>query len=336
MKRHDPHHVTIAFIAQQVGVSVPTVSKVINGRPDVSPSTRERVEAAIREHGYQRPEKPSHRASLLELVFHELDSPWALEIIRGVEGVARSAGHGVVISQLHGRLAPEAEWVQSALSHRPAGVISAFSELTHHQRSQLAARGIPYVTIDPSGEPLQDAPSVGATNWSGGIAATRHLLELGHRRVAMIGGPEEILCARARMDGYRAAMDAARLDVAGLLRRGDMRVRAGFTLGRDLLALPAPPTAIFTSNDLQALGVYDAARAAGARIPDDVSVVGFDDLPLACWIGPALTTVRQPLVEMATTATELLLDLVRGRHPQHTRVELATELVVRQSTAPPR
>jgi DNA-binding LacI/PurR family transcriptional regulator len=153
----------------------------------------------------------------------------------------------------------------------------------------------------------------------------------------VIGGPAWILCSRARLDGYRAAMDEAGVPIdPQLISHGEFQVEEGIDRGRALLALPDRPTAIFTGNDLQALGVYQAAREARLHIPEDLSVVGFDDLPVAQWVGPPLTTVRQPLVEMAVAAAELLLEMANGDAPTQARVELATELVVRESTAPPR
>ena len=184
---------------------------------------------------------------------------------------------------------------------------------------------------------MHQTPSVGATNWSGGLAATRHLLDLGHRRIAMISGPVDWLCCRARLDGYRAAMDAARVPVdPDLVRVSTLYVEGGFRDGVELLNLPDPPTAIFAANDLQALGVYEAARQAGIRIPEDLSVVGFDDLSFTQWAGPPMTTVRQPLVQMGAAAAELVLAVADGNPPENNRLELATTLVVRQSTAPPR
>ena len=328
---------TIARIAAETGVSVPTVSKVINGRSDVAAETRQRVEAALAAHGYWRSDRSTRRAPILELLFHELESEWALEIVMGVEQVAREHDLALVLSEMQGRRTPGRGWIEGVLARRSTGVISVFSDLSESSRSQLKTRGIPLVVVDPTGEPLHDTPSVGATNWSGGLAATRHLLGLGHRRIGMIGGPESILCSRARVDGYRAAMDAAGVAVLPeLVRHGNFHVQDGIEIARSLLRLPEPPTAIFAGNDLQALGVYQAAREARLHIPEDLSVVGFDDLPVAAWVGPPLTTVRQPLVQMAVTAAELVLTMARGEQPSQTRVELATELVLRESTAPPR
>ena len=192
------------------------------------------------------------------------------------------------------------------------------------------------MVVDPAGEPLHDTPSIGATNWNGGLTATRHLLGLGHRRIAVIGGPSGVLCSRARVDGFRAAMDEAGAPIdPTLVSHGAFGVDEGIAAGRRLLARPDRPTAIITGNDLQALGVYQAAREARLHIPEDLSVVGFDDVPLARWVSPPLTTVRQPLVEMAEAAAELVLGLARGEEPAQIRVELATELVIRESTAPP-
>ena len=326
---------TATEIARIAGVSAPTVSRVLNGRAGVALSTRERVEAVIREQGYRRPETDTP-AAIVELVFHALESLWALEIIRGVERVARAHGLAVVLTEMEGRLTPGRAWTEQVLARRPAGVIAVFSELTVAQQSQLAARGIPLVVLDPTGEPLHQTPSVGATNWSGGLSATRHLIELGHRRIAMINGPVAWPCCRARLGGYRAALEMAGLPVdPDLIRDSTLYVEGGLRDGAALLAGPNPPTAVFTANDLQAHGVYEAARRAGVRIPEELSVVGFDDLPFSRWAGPPLTTVRQPLAEMGAAAAELVVALARGEQPRHTRLELATELVVRESTARP-
>ena len=327
---------TLADIAEVTGVSVPTVSKVVNGRKDVSAETRRRVEAAIVEHGYQRSAGSRTRAPLLEVIFHELESEWALEIVRGVERVAGRHHLAVVLSEMQGRRTPGRGWIEGVLARRPIGVIAVFSDLNESMRAQLAARDIPYVVVDPTGEPLHDTPSIGATNWNGGLTATRHLLSLGHRRIGVIGGPEWILCSRARIDGYRAAMDEAGVPVGpDLVSHGRFHVEEGIDRGRALLRLNDRPTAIFAGNDLQALGVYQAAREARLHIPEDLSVVGFDDLPVTQWVSPPMTTIRQPLVRMAEAAAEMALAMARGEVPAQRRVELATELIIRESTAPP-
>ncbi|MEV0531426.1 LacI family DNA-binding transcriptional regulator [Kitasatospora sp. NPDC050463] len=327
---------TLAEIAREAGVSAPTVSKVLNGRADVAPATRERVEDLLRRHGYRR-RGGARTSPLLDLVFHELESSWATEVIRGVENVAREEGLSIVLSESAGRLTPGQSWVDGVLARRPTGVLLVLSGLDRSQRDQLAGRDIPFVVMDPAGDPGQGVPAVGATNWDGGLAATRHLVDLGHRRIGLIGGPGRMMCSRARADGYRAALDMAGLAYdPELVREGDFHHEAGHRVGLELLSLPDRPTAVFAGNDLQALGLYEAARELGLRIPEDLSVVGFDDLPLARWVGPPLTTVRQPLTEMAEVAARLVIDLARGARPAALRVDLATNLVERSSTAPPR
>ncbi len=327
---------TMAVIARVAGVSVPTVSKVLNGRSDVAPETQRRVEAAMRDHGYRRTSRSARRTPLLEVIFHELESEWGLEIVRGVERVAGKRDLAVVLSEMRGRRTPGRGWIEGVLARRPLGVIAVFSDLSDTMQAQLRTRDIPFVVVDPTGEPHHDTPSIGATNWNGGLTATRHLLGLGHRRIAVVGGPEGILCSRARMDGYHAAMDAAGVPAqTQLLSHGPFHVDEGVGQARRLFRLPEPPTAIIAGNDLQALGVYQAAREARLHIPEDVSVVGFDDLPIARWVSPPLTTIRQPLFEMAETAAEMVLDMADGIAPAQSRMELATELILRESTASP-
>lgn len=332
----DAGTITIASIAARAGVSVPTVSKVLNGRADVADTTRDRVEAIIRESGYRRPGGATP-APLLELTFHEFHGPFAIEIIQGVEQVARRHRLGVVVSEFQGRHSPDHTWLKDVLDRRPTGVISVLSDTDSAHLTQLTARGVPIVLVDPTGDPSGQTPAVGATNYSGGLCATRHLLGLGHRRIGMIGGPEPVPCSRARLSGYRSALEEAGIAAdPGLVRHGGFVVQDGRAHAADLLRLPDPPTAVFAGNDLQALGVYQAARTLGLSVPRDLSVVGFDDLPLASWSDPPLTTVRQPLSAMAVLATTMLIDLTAGITPTPHRTELATTLVVRESTAPPR
>ncbi|AUG81918.1 LacI family transcriptional regulator [Kitasatospora sp. MMS16-BH015] len=326
---------TLAEIAQEAGVSAPTVSKVLNGRADVAPATRERVEELLHRHGYRR--RGGRQASpLLELVFHQLESAWAMEVIRGVENAVREEGLSIVLSESAGRLSPGQSWVDGVLARRPTGVVLVLSDPDPTVGEQLTRRDIPFVVLDPAGDPGRGVPAVGTTNWDGGLAATRHLLDLGHRRIGLIGGPARMMCSRARADGYRAALDMAGIPYLDeLVREGDFHHESGRRLGLELLGLADRPTAVFAGNDLQAFGLYEAARELGLRIPEDLSVVGFDDLPPARWVGPPLTTVRQPLTEMAEVATRMVIDLARGTQPGALRVDLATSLVERGSTARP-
>jgi DNA-binding LacI/PurR family transcriptional regulator len=326
--------VTISYIAESAGVSIPTVSKVINGRAGVAPDTRARVEALVSRYGYRRP-TPNSRSRVMEVVFDELEDMWGVKIIRGVQRVAREHRVGVVLTEFGPQRNGIRYWIDDTVARRPSCVVTV-AQLSDEQRDELRARGIPFVVFDPTVELPDDVPFVGATNWNGGRSAARHLIGLGHRRIATIGGPDGALCGQARLDGYRSAMEGAGLPMdAGLVVRAPFTREAGHAAALDLLSRDRRPTAIVAGNDLQALGVYQAARALGLRIPADLSVVGFDDLPIAGLVDPPLTTVRQPLTEMAAAATELALTLGRGVEPPQIGLELATKLTVRDSTAAP-
>jgi DNA-binding LacI/PurR family transcriptional regulator len=260
--------------------------------------------------------------------------------------VAHGAGLGTVVSAIHARAGtsgagtsggePARQWLDNLERRRSEGVVLVLEDLSPGQRSRLEALEVPYVVIDPRGEPDPRIPSIGAANWAGGMAATRHLTDLGHRGIAIISGPEGMLCSRARLDGYRGALESAGLPSdPALVRYGDFRHESGYVQAGSLLELPSPPTAIFAGSDQQAYGACEAARERGLRIPQDLSIVGFDDLSVSRWFSPPLTTVRQPLAEMGALAARMLLRLARGDVLETRRIELATELVVRESTAPP-
>jgi LacI family transcriptional regulator len=332
-----PDRVTIADVARAAGVSVPTVSKVLNGRAEVAPATRDRVQALLAEHNYRRrgSGRPQ-RVGLIDFVINELDSPWAVELIRGAEEAAHGAGVGLVVSAIHGRRSDARKWLDGLATRRSDGVVLVVSELPRADQQRLAELNVPLVLIDPLGSADPTIPAIGATNWAGGLAATEHLTGLGHRRIGVITGPRRLLCSQARLDGYRAALE--RVGVApdpDLVRYGDFHQPSGRVAALELLDLADPPTAIFAGSDQQAFGVYEALRARQLRVPEDISVVGFDDLTICGWVSPPLTTIRQPLEQMATMATRLLLDGTGYDAGQARHVELATSLVVRESTAPP-
>lgn len=328
--------VTLKEIATQTGVSMTTISKVLNGASDVSSPTRALVEESLRESGYRR-RKSRKRREYIEVVLHQLDGDWVLAVIEGVRESAARAGLAISLSVTGDTRAPGPEWLDSVVRRGPTGIVLLFAGISPEQRAMLDARGIPFVIIDPAGDPAPGFPSVGSANWSGGLAATRHLLELGHRRIAAITGPENVMCALARLDGYRAAMTSAGIEIEpGWIRHGNFQREAGERHARELLRLPDPPTAIFAGNDPQALGVLHAAQAMGIDVPHDLSVVGFDDLAIAELASPRLSTIHQPLREMAEQATRMVLQFLDDMPPEVTRMELATRLVVRDSTAPPR
>jgi DNA-binding LacI/PurR family transcriptional regulator len=326
--------VTIEQIAKAAGVSTSTVSKVLNGRKDVSTTTRQRVQELAAKFDYERRSVPKV-PPLIDLVFEELESPWATEIIRGAVAAAQPLGLSVALTSLSEGTERSA-WLDHIISRGTVGIMLLLSSLSARQRSVLRSQRLAFVVIDPRGDPGPDVPAIGATNWAGGLDATRHLIELGHERIAMISGSPDLLSSRARMDGYRAAMGTAGLPIdQRLVQWGDFHVEGGFKNAVAMLALDEPPSAIFAGSDLQAIGVIEAARERGLHVPEDLSVVGFDNLPISRWTSPPLTTVRQPLIEMAMMGVELITALARGEPVASSRLEVATSLVVRESTAPP-
>ena len=328
--------VTLATVAQAAGVSLPTVSKVIRGRPDVAPETRQAIERLLTEYGYvpRAVRRQSPRRRTFDLAFDALESAYSLELIKGVAEAAAEVAVDVVVG-----LTPDdphgIQWAQRLTESGRIGVICVTSAITAEQVAHFQRAEIPLVVVDPDHVP-EGVPSIGATNWAGGLSATEHLIALGHRRVATITGRPTALCARARLHGYHAALEAAKIPPdPELVRYGDF----GFDLARSealaLLDLADRPTGIFAGNDYQAFGVVEAARIRGLRVPEELSVVGFDDVAISRWASPPLTTVHQPLVKMGRVACQTLLSMAAGDRPESDRIELATHLVVRESTAPP-
>jgi DNA-binding LacI/PurR family transcriptional regulator len=322
---------TLAGIAAEAGVSVSAVSKVLNGRTDVAAGTRSRIAALLRRDGYQVASRLGF--GVVDLLIATLHTPWAEELLRGTVQAADEAGTSVVVSTVDSPGGFTA-WLDRATARGTDGALLVLHLPDSMELQGLAAARIPLVVIDPPEEPGPGIRSVGTTNWQGCLTATRHLIELGHRRIAIIGGPEHLWSSRARLAGYRAALEAAGLPTAGeLIRRDDFCTEGGRRQARELLALAQPPTAIVAGNDPQAFGVLQALGERGLRAPGDLSVVGFDDVPVASWATPALTTVRQPLAAMAATAFRMLHARPGAGEPHH--IELATTLVIRESTGPP-
>ncbi|CAM5611013.1 LacI family DNA-binding transcriptional regulator [Streptomyces fumanus] len=324
---------TLAVVAREAGVSVPTASKVVNGREDVAPETRRRVVEALDRLGYvRRPRFDTARAPrLVDLVVRSLESSASGAVLHGVEAAAYDAGVDVLVSACPARGRGGLDRIAARGS---SGVLFDLAELPAAHYAWLAQHRVPFVMIDPAVEPPPGVVSVGAANWQGGVTATEHLLKLGHRRIAVIAGRRGTPVSSARIAGYRSALTAA-----GVPERPEYVRHAGADRGaarrmRELLDLPEPPTAVFVCSDPMALGVYEALAERGLRVPDQMSVVGFDDLPEARWATPALTTVRRPLSEMAATALRLLLRMMDGARPESTRTELSTRLVKRASTGP--
>jgi LacI family transcriptional regulator len=334
-----PSASTLTSIAAKAGVSLSTVSKVLNGRTDVAPDTRERIAQQLRQHGYEPGSKLGFGVVDLllgagECAVNGEHSPWAEELITGTVMAAAEAGHSVIVTPVSSPGAFD-RWLSLAAARGTHGALSVLHLPRGMELQRLAEASIPVVVVDPAEEPTAKIRSVGTTNWQGGVTATRHLIELGHRRIAAIGGPTNLWSSRARVDGYRAAMLEAGLPVdEQLVRRDQFSVAGGRQQATKLLAMADRPTGIVTGSDAQAFGVLQALGDLRLRAPDDVSVVGFDDVAVASWAAPALTTIRQPVAAMAATAFRMLR-ADEGATAEAHHIELATTLVVRDSTGPP-
>jgi LacI family transcriptional regulator len=319
----------MAEIAHAAGVSLATVSKVWNGRADVSDHTRQRVDELLRVHGYRgRRHWNTETAGTIDVIFSEIDCAWEGEHLRGIEAAGHEAGVRVVVSSLARGETARRQLLQRLRAGRTDGAILATMTAAGPLVTALNRLNVPVVALDPVCRPAGDLLSVDAANFAGARAATAHLLELGHRRIGLIAGLDELLCSRARLDGFMAAHDDAGVPPElDLIEHGEFDFPSGVVAGGRLLDRAVPPTAVFAMSDLMAIGVYEAARLRGVSVPDQLSVVGFDDLPGATWASPPLTTVRQPLREMGALAARTALGLADGG-------VLGTRLVVRESTAP--
>ena len=331
-------------VAQLAEVSRATASKALNGRPDVSPSTRDRVLAAAERLGYKQPAATQEGARLIGLVGDNLISPYTLDVIRGAATAALQAGVGL-ITQCTPTAPPTGtpmplsrEWFEHVRRQGWLGVITVTTHLTRQQIADIRELGIHLVAIDPANALPADIASIGATNWNGGVEATEHLIRLGHRSIGFVRGTTGSVPAAERLQGYLSALMMHDLPHDARLVAGDeFSAEAGLRAGLELLSLPEDirPTAVFAANDAIALGVYQAARQLGLHVPDDLSVVGFDDSLLAPLVTPPLTTVSQPLEDMGAAAVRTLVDISQSRPVTGGPIRLATSLSVRASTAPP-
>ncbi|MBE3010618.1 LacI family DNA-binding transcriptional regulator [Microbispora sp. NEAU-D428] len=327
---------TLATVAASAGVSVATVSKVLNGRSDVAPETRSLVLSLLEQHDYVAPPQRRGEAApdTIEVEFDADLNAYSTEIVQGAVQAGADLDVAVVVS-IRRNADRTGGWARELVAAGRRALVAVTGELTSGQLTALARARLPLVVIDPLNLPRARVTSVGSTNFAGGMAATQHLLALGHRRVAYLGGPATAACNQARLHGYRAAMETGEAPVLpGYVRTGHFHYHDGVAGGAALLDLPEAPTAIFAGCDDIALGVLEAARARGLRVPEDLSVVGFDDTQVARMASPPLTTVRQPLREMGAVAVRTALRLAAGEQVESHHVELATELVVRGSTAP--
>ncbi len=335
---HQPRaRVTIRDVAERAGVSVATVSKVINQRYGVAADTMARVQAVISELGYEASlvaqSLRNHRTNVIGILVADLE-PFSTELLKGAADAIRGSGFELVVYSAGGRAGDMVGWEKRYLS-RLSGTLVDGAVLVTPTVVDLQY-GAPVVAVDPH-TGSSDFPTVDADSLTGARLATEYLLGLGHRRIALLAGRSDLQSAKLREEGYREALAAARVPFDdALVRVGGYDPELSAVAARELLGSARRPTAVFAANDVSAIATIEVARELGLRVPEDVSVVGFDNIPESALCTPPLTTVNQPIRTMGERAVELLIRLIREQPVERTHLTLATELVVRGSTAPPR
>jgi LacI family transcriptional regulator, galactose operon repressor len=336
-----PGRATIRDIARLAGVSVATVSRVLNDRPDVSSETRDEVLRQIREHNFTTNRSARAlsvgRTGLVGLTLPMVNAEYFTSILSGAtEALYEQDMRAVLCPTLHEH-DREVGLLDRLMHGTTDGAIILLPSESSEELKVLHEHGFPFVVADPR-EPLDDGiAGVSAAHWAGAKVAVDHLLSLGHTRIAAITGVRGWDASEQRLNGYLAALAGAGvLPAPELVAESNFVIEGGRIATAALLDLAEPPTAIFAFNDNMAVGALQAARDRGLRVPDDLSVVGFDDSERASLVTPALTTVRQPLEEMGRIAVSLLTRLIEKQRVEALRIELATRLIVRDSTAPPR
>lgn len=334
--------VGIKDVARVAGVSVGTVSNVIN-RPDtVATETRARVLSAIDRLGYVRSESARQlragRSRIMGLLVLDMGNPFFVDVARGAERAARGAGLGVMVCNSAESADEEAEYLSLFAEQRVRGVLLTPADATGRNIRSFRRHGIPFVLVDRVSDGTTEC-SVSVDDVAGGALAVRHLIDAGHRSIAYVSGPPGFTQVRDRRTGALQALTEAGLPPGSLreLPTERLDVAAGRDAGARLLGLADRPTAVFCANDLLALGVLQAMYAAGVNVPDDLAIVGYDDIEFAAAAAVPLTSVRQPAVTLGALAADLLLEetdeeAARRRVHEHRKVVLQPELVVRRSS----
>ncbi len=335
---------TIRDIADLAGVSTATVSRVINGHEEVAERTREAVMAVVREHGYSTNRNArglsAGRTGLVGVTLPQVHHSYFSEILAGAAEALYAHDMRTVICPTEHQHDREVSLLERLMQGTTDGAVLILPEESNDELAALHDHGYRFVIVDPLTHLDERVPTVSAAHSSGASEAVDHLLALGHRRIAAITGPKGWVATEERLRGYRASLAAAGLMPDPELELpSDFLVEGGIRAAQSLLDLPEPPTAIFAFNDPLAIGAMRAARMRGISVPEQLSIVGFDDTFEASIVTPALTTVRQPLAEMGRMAVNLLIRLLQNERIEALHVELATKLTVRESTArnvPPR
>lgn len=337
-----PDEVTIFDVAKEAGVSYSTVSRVVNNKEYVSANKRERVLQAMAQLGYvanmQARSLAGGRTNTVGLLVHGLNNGYIGEIIKGIDNALDEAHYDIMLYTTHRHKAKESVYVTRLTRNVVDGLLLVLPRNAEVYLEALNKRRFPHVLVDHEGiSHGQRVPSIVAENWRGAHDATRYLLQLGHRRIGFITGSLDMgVCAQDRLSAYKAALQEYGLPVLPeLIREGNFLQPLGYSCAKELLNLEVPPTAIFASNDISAFGVMEAVRDQGLRIPRDISIIGFDDIPQSTHVHPPLTTVRQPLEEMGQRAARLLLNYINNPNAEVECIELPTELVIRESCQAP-
>lgn len=327
--------VTIADVARTAAVSKTTVSRVLNGKGEVDSITADRVRGVIAELGYV----PSSRAvglakgrsRTIAMLVPSLTWPWVGEVLQGVADAVEAAGYGLLLFTCNRGEESMALFIDQVSARAFDGLLVIEPENTLAAISALHRQGLPLVLIDDRGQ-RPDFPSVVTTNAAGGEAAAQHLLDSGRRAPLVVTGPQKFGCVQDRLSGFLGILsDRYVRHPEALTYWGDFTVRCGQAAVERAIATGTHFDSVFTHNDLSATGALHALRAAGRRVPDDVAIVGFDDIPIAAYTEPPLTTIRQPMRAMGEAAALRLLGHFGGTPMAAAPVVLPTELVIRAS-----
>ncbi len=327
--------ITLADVARLAGVSKITVSKTLNNTGRISEGTRERVLKAVADLGYvvnsAARSLRGGKTGVLGMVVPELVSPYFAEVARAAADEASQCGFDLGVFTTSRDVTRERARIGTLLGGLADGLLVVVPSGNEKFLLSLERSRAPVVLINHFGAQTH-LPMVRADSYLGAKAAIEHLLSLGHQRIGFVTGAVGSSQAVERLRSYREVLAARGLLDESLIRPGNFTQRGGFDAARELLALALPPTAIFAASDVTAFGVIDAIKDKGLRVPDDISVVGFDDIPAASQVHPALTTVRHPVQAMAQAAMQLMLDAFANKPVRDTVIEFPSELVIREST----
>jgi LacI family transcriptional regulator len=331
--------VTIVDVARASGVSYTTVSRVLSGYEFVSETARTRVMKAVEDLGYvanlQARSLKGGRSQIVGLLVPNLDNGYVGTITQGIDQELARTNYDLILYTSHRHPGKESFYVTAIVNGLTDGLLLVAPLIPAAYLNELREHNYPYVLIDQT-DVAENSSVVESTNWQGAYDATHYLIQLGHTRIAFIKGSSVVRSATDRLQGYKAALADHNIPVReDVVIEGDYQQHTGYETTRKLLqSAELRPTAIFASNDLAAFGAMDAAREYGLRIPDDISIIGFDDIPQASFVYPKLTTVRQPLEQMGQTAVKMLLQQIEDQSRPPQRIALKTQLIIRDSCGP--